>query len=427
MTQLAVSAHGLGKRYRVGQVLTGLTRARRRLSGRPVHDHIWALHDVTFDVPEGDAIAVIGRNGAGKSTLLKLLARITEPTAGYVDVCGRVGALLEVGTGFHAELTGRENVFLNGAILGMSRAEVKRKFDQIVEFSGVEKHIDTPVKWYSSGMYVRLAFAVAAHLEPEILIVDEVLAVGDAEFQKRCLGRMGEASQEGRTVLFVSHNLQAVRRLCRRAILLEQGRLTAEGDAESVVRRYLASIESSDAGRRRWEDPAERPGDDICRVVEVRITDDDGRPSGSFFTRRPIHVALELDLARVHPAFIAGFDLATTDGVVVFRSYTTDVAEDAAPRLVTGRNAIRCTIPAGLLNSGRYALHLRISLHWSRWIVHLDDVLSFDVIADHGESLFLNDQARPGVVAPILDWAVTEPADAADDSPAREAHVHLSS
>jgi lipopolysaccharide transport system ATP-binding protein len=426
VNELAISARGLGKRYRLGQVVTGFTLARRRLSGRPSHDQMWALRDVTFDVAEGEAVAIVGRNGAGKSTLLKLLARITEPTAGYADVCGRVGALLEVGTGFHGELTGRENVFLNGAILGMSRSEVKRKFEQIVEFSGVEKHIDTPVKWYSSGMNVRLAFAVAAHLEPEILIVDEVLAVGDAEFQKRCLGRMGEVAHEGRTVLFVSHNMQAVRRLCEKGILLEQGRLVAEGDAESVVRGYLASIESADSGHRRWEDPIDRPGDDLCRVVEVRVADAEGKPAGAFFSSRPINVVLEFDLAAVDQAFIAGFDLATVDGVVVFRSYTTDVSEDAAPRLVPGRNAVNCTIPAGLLNSGRYALHLRISLHWTRWIVHLDEALWFDVVADHGESLFLNDQARPGVVAPILDWSVIEPEADLDESLPRRADSHVS-
>jgi lipopolysaccharide transport system ATP-binding protein len=423
MTGLALSAHGLGKRYRLGQVMTGFALARRRLRGQSSRDHIWALRDVSFDVVEGDAVGLIGRNGAGKSTLLKLLARITEPTVGYADVRGRVGALLEVGTGFHPELTGRENVFLNGAILGMSRAEVKRKFDQIVEFSGVEKHIDTPVKWYSSGMFVRLAFAVAAHLEPEILIVDEVLAVGDAEFQKRCLGRMGEVAEEGRTVLFVSHNMQAVRRLCEKAILLEHGRVVADADAESVVRRYLAGVESSDGGQRRWDDPEERPGDDACRVVEVRVTDVEGQPSGSFFTSRPIKVVLELDLGPVDRAFTAGFDLATVDGVVVFRSYTTDNAEESAPRLVPGRNAIQCTIPAGLLNTGRYVLHLRIGLHWTRWIVHLDDALVFDVVADHGESLFLNDPGRPGVLAPILDWAVAEPTPVAEEALPRRADV----
>jgi homopolymeric O-antigen transport system ATP-binding protein len=415
---LAVSAHGLGKRYRVGQVATGFSRARRRLRGRSPDGYLWALRDISFDVAEGDTIAIVGRNGAGKSTLLKLLSRITEPTAGYADVRGRVGALLEVGTGFHGELTGRENVFLNGAILGMNRAEVKRKFDEIIEFSGVERHVDTPVKWYSSGMYVRLAFAVAAHLEPEILIVDEVLAVGDAEFQKRCLGRMGEVAQDGRTVLFVSHNMQAVRRLCERGVLLEHGRLVAEGSAESIVRRYLASIEALDSGRRRWEDPADRPGDELCRVVEVSVTEPDGEPASSFFSSRPITVTIEFELAAVDPSFTLGFDLAAADGVVVFRSYITDTADEAAPRLSPGRNAVSCTIPPGLLNSGRYAVHLRVGLHWVKWIVHLDDALQFDVVADHGESLFLNDTARPGVVAPILAWETVAPSEP-EASPSR--------
>jgi lipopolysaccharide transport system ATP-binding protein len=409
MTDLAITAHGLGKRYRLGQLETGVTLLRRLAGRRPPREVMWALDDLSFDVEEGDTFAIVGRNGAGKSTLLKLLARITEPTTGYADIYGRVGALLEVGTGFHAELTGRENVFLNGAILGMSRQEVKRRFDDIVEFSGVGKYIDTPVKRYSSGMYVRLAFAVAAHLEPEILIVDEVLAVGDAEFQKRCLGRMGDVAREGRTVLFVSHNMQAVRRLCHKAILLEKGKLVAEGDAETVVRRYLSSVESPDLGRKRWDDPETAPGDDFCRVVEVRATDPAGEPSTSFFSSRPIAVTLEFDLERLDPAFIAGFDLASIDGTTVFRSYHTDLPEEAAPRLVPGRNAIRCVIPAGLLNSGRYAINLRFSLHWTRWIAHVDGVLHFDVVADHGDSLFLNDTARPGLVAPILDWTAVEP------------------
>jgi homopolymeric O-antigen transport system ATP-binding protein len=375
----------------------------------------YVVRDVDLTVAAGECVAIVGHNGAGKSTMLKQLSGVMRPTSGSITVKGRLSALIEVSAGFHQDLTGRENIFLNGVILGMSRAEVKRKFDQIVEFSGVERHVDTPVKWYSSGMYVRLAFAVAAHLEPEILIVDEVLAVGDAEFQKRCLGRMGEVAQAGRTVLFVSHNMQAVRRLCDRGIFLERGAVVADGDVETIVRSYLASIEAPDSGRRRWDEPADRPGDELCRVVEVRVTDDEGKPAGSFFSRRPIHVVLDIDIGAIDPAFVAGFDLATTDGVVVFRSYTTDVAEDAGPRLVPGRNAIQCTIPPGLLNTGRYALHLRISLHWTRWIVHLDDVLWFDVIADHGESLFLNDQTRPGVVAPILDWSVAEPAGDVDE------------
>jgi len=409
MADIAITAHGLSKRYRVGQVENAMAVAKRRMR-RQEKQSIWAVDNLTFDVEQGDAVAIIGRNGAGKSTLLKLLSRITEPTKGYADIYGRVSSLLEVGTGFSPELTGRENVYLNGAILGMNRAEVRRKFDEIVEFSGVAQHIDTPVKWYSSGMYVRLAFAVAAHLEPEILIVDEVLAVGDAEFQKRCLGRMSEVASEGRTVLFVSHNMQAIRRLCRTGMLLEKGKLTAQGDAEAVIRGYLASVGRTDEGRQVWADDHVL-GDEMCQVREVTIADEDGVPGAAFFSSRPIKVTLEFDLARVDPSFTAGFDLATIDGVVVFRSYLTDHDDEAGTKLKPGRNAIRCTIPAGLLNSGRYLINLRIGLHWIKWIVYSDDVLQFDVIADHGESLFLNDQVRPGVVAPILPWDAVAPSE----------------
>ncbi len=411
MNAYAISTHELGKRYRLGRVESGFHRVRRFALRRPDAGHIWAIRDITFDVPHGSALAVIGKNGAGKSTLLKVLARITEPTSGYADVTGRVGALLEVGTGFSPELTGRENVYLNGTLLGMSRNDVRRRFDDIVTFAGVEKHIDTPVKWYSSGMYVRLGFAVAAHMEPDILVVDEVLAVGDAEFQKRCLGRMGEAVGEGRTVLLVSHNMQAVRRLCRDALLLEHGRIVAQGDVEWVVRKFLASVEAPELGRRRWHAPSERPGDELCRIVEIRATDEDGKPSTSFFSSRPVEVTIEFDLSRTDQSLTVGFDLATVDGITVFRSYQTDMAEDEMPTLSPGRNALRCTVPPGLLNSGRYVVNLRVSLHSVKWIVHDDAVLYFDVVADHGESLFLNAnaQARPGIVAPILGWASVEP------------------
>jgi lipopolysaccharide transport system ATP-binding protein len=408
MDDLAISAHGLGKRYRLGRVESGFRRAGRLALRRAGPGYMWALRDVTFDVPEGSALAIVGKNGAGKSTLLKLLARITEPTAGYADVAGCVGALLEVGTGFSPELTGRENVYLNGTLLGMGRSEVRRRFDEIVAFAGVEQHIDTPVKWYSTGMYIRLGFAVAAHLEPEILIVDEVLSVGDTEFQKRCLARMGVANEEGRTVLLVSHNMQAVRRICRDAIMLEQGRIVSRGSIDSVIRDYLASVESPELGRRRWQDPAVRPGDELCRVVEVRVTDEDERPSTSFFSSRAIRITIEFDLAGVDPAFVVGFDLVTVDGVPVFRSFQTDAEAAAMPLLRPGRNAVRCTIPAGLLNSGRYVVNLRALLHWTKWIVHDDGVLYFDVVADHGD--FMNTNARPGAIAPILPWESVEPA-----------------
>src|SRR6476659_6410908 len=274
MSSIAVQAEGLGKRYHIGRLQKGghrtlrdtvvemctapLRRVKRMVGGEAASasdsDEIfWALHDATFDIKQGEVVGLIGRNGAGKSTLLKILSRITEPTCGYADVTGRIGSLLEVGTGFHNELTGRENIFLNGIILGMKRTEIQRKFDEIVAFSEIEKFLDTPVKHYSSGMYVRLAFAVAAHLEPEILLVDEVLAVGDARFQKKCLNKMEDVGHGGRTVIFVSHNMSAVTRICQRAILLEEGRVVASGESHDIVSAYLRGGAGT-TGVREWPD-----------------------------------------------------------------------------------------------------------------------------------------------------------------------------
>ncbi|HZT15319.1 MAG TPA: ABC transporter ATP-binding protein [Gaiellaceae bacterium] len=407
MADFAIRAEGIGKRYRLRRVESGYKQLRRYLQ-REEQQWLWALKDLSFEIGEGVSTAIIGRNGAGKSTLLKLLARITEPTEGYADIVGRVGALLEVGTGFHPELTGRENIYFNGAILGMRKPEIDRKLDEIVAFSGVEDHLDKPVKWYSSGMYVRLGFAVAAHLEPEILIVDEVLAVGDAEFQKRCLMRMNDVAHEGRTVLFVSHNMQAIRRLCDRGILLEQGRLVMEGDVASVTQYYLSSIDAADDGVQRWP-RQHRPGNEIAEILEVRVTDEHGQPSGSFFSSKPINVTVEFDLAVVDPAFTVGIDLLTGDGVLVFTSYQRDMPDDALPPFAPGRNAFRCTIPPGLLNGGRYMLNLRVSLHNRRFIALEEGILQFDVVVDHGDSIFLNAQARAGVILPPLEWAAVEP------------------
>ncbi len=286
MSEIAVRVEGLGKEYRLGGPRERYSTLRDQLSklasgplkavfGRGERSEqnppFWALKDVSFDVPRGEVVGIIGRNGAGKSTLLKILSRITEPTEGEVDISGRVGSLLEVGTGFHPELTGRENVYLNGAILGMRRAEIARKFDEIVAFAEVEKFIDTPVKHYSSGMYMRLAFAVAAHLEPEILIVDEVLAVGDAEFQKKCLGKMGEVAKGGRTVLFVSHNMHAIKSLCTQGILLETGQVSFDGSAPACVSHYL---DRSSAGpcSSLVSLPSSRPGTGEWRFTEVAPT-----------------------------------------------------------------------------------------------------------------------------------------------------------
>src|SRR6266496_2774252 len=289
MSDIALSIQHLSKSFRIAHRRGGLSGYRtlhdelvtlpRRLinrlsgNGTSTSETFWALKDVSFDVNRGEALGIIGSNGAGKSTLLKILNRITEPTRGGVDVYGRVGALLEVGTGFHPELTGRENIFLNGAILGMTRAEIQRKFDEIVDFAEIEKFLDTPVKRYSSGMYVRLAFAVAAHLEPEILVVDEVLAVGDAEFQKKCLGKMAQVSRgEGRTVLFVSHNLAAIEALCSSGILLAEGRLVTRGDTKAMVRTYLHRLSQPDQSP--LEARRDREGSGVLRFVSVELADE---------------------------------------------------------------------------------------------------------------------------------------------------------
>jgi lipopolysaccharide transport system ATP-binding protein len=413
MSELAISANGLGKRYRIGQIETGLKRLKRLVRRVGPQETLWAIRDVTFDVPEGDAFAVIGRNGAGKSTLLKVLSRITEPTAGYVDVRGRVGALLEVGTGFHPDLTGRENVYLNAALLGMTTRDVRVRFDRIVEFAGVERHIDTPVKWYSSGMYIRLAFAVAAHLDPEILVVDEVLAVGDVEFQKRCLDRMAQVAKEGRTILFVSHNMNVVRRLCRSGMLLDGGRVMTTGPVNDVIGTYLASIEPDAGGQRRWN-RHERPGDAAFSLVEVRLTGDDDEPRTTFFTSQPIYATLEFDIEEVHPGLNVAIEVASGDGTVAFFTSSRDMPEGSSPTLERGRNALRCEIPSDLLNGGRYAINVRVGLHGVRWVVFEDSVLNFDTIADHGDSLFLTGAMRSGVVAPALEWHAVQPTGPSD-------------
>jgi lipopolysaccharide transport system ATP-binding protein len=293
----------------------------RRRHGPPVEEDLWAVKDVSFDVEDGQAVGIIGRNGAGKTTLLKLLSRITEPTEGRAVLHGTVGSLLEVGTGFHPELTGRENVYLNGAILGMTRGDINRRFDEIVEFAEVERFLDTPVKRYSSGMQVRLAFAVAAHLEPEILIVDEVLAVGDAAFQRKCLGKMGDVTSEGRTVLFVSHNMSVVSRLCDRGIWMEAGRVAAEGPMEDVVREYLGSSGARTAGFEATKLEA-APGNELIRLRGVRVKDHAGRLTSSIDGRHTVFVEIEYVTLRAS-VVRTSFRLATAEGVIPVTS--TDV------------------------------------------------------------------------------------------------------
>ncbi|MHB0871612.1 MAG: ABC transporter ATP-binding protein [Chloroflexota bacterium] len=423
MSDVAISVEGLGKRYRIGHMaaygtlrdsLAGAaTYPFRRFRGEPGaiggdgsprRGEVWALRDLSFTLKHGEILGIIGRNGAGKSTLLKVLSRITRPTEGRAEIHGRIGSLLEVGTGFHPELTGRENIYLSGAILGMRKAEIARKFDEIVAFAEVEKFLDTPVKRYSSGMYVRLAFAVAAHLETEILLVDEVLAVGDAEFQGKCVGRMGKVAREGRTILFVSHNMGTIRSLCRRVVLLEGGRPVADGGSQDVTSEYLASF--FDVGAEaRWSGP-EGPGNLDVRLTGVRVHAAGVEPGDPFPSDEAIQVEMGLVAKTAHPCLQVGFDLLTRDGTVVFRSCHNDLLGEGAPRVRLGANRLSCSIPRGLLNRGGYYVCPRIGLDGMYWIVQSDPVARFEVGPPRG-SLPVRETAassRPGVVAPLLEW-----------------------
>lgn len=336
-------------------------------------EYLWALRDVSFEVMEGEAFGIIGKNGAGKSTLLKILSRVVRPTQGVVKGRGRINSLLEIGTGFHDELTGRENIYLNGYFLGMGRHEIHQKFDEIVEFSGVGRFLDTPVKRYSSGMYVRLAFAVAAHLEPDILIVDEVLAVGDADFQKKCLGKMNDASRkEGRTILFVSHNMQAVNNLCKRAMHLQQGKVVNIGQADRVVTAYLGGIQQN-AMVQEWENTQSAPGNDIVRVRKVELVPqlpDDNHPID---IRTPLTLNFEFTNFQERINLVTGIHLFTRSGECIF-----DVS--SSPKEYTA-GIIRgtCTIPGNFLNDGSYYISIIFVRDTSVEVFYLQECLSFDV------------------------------------------------
>ena len=420
MSDIALRTVGLGKMYHIGgerqsyrtlrdTIVQAASRPLERLrhpgAATHVSEDFWALRGVDLEVGHGEALGVIGANGAGKSTLLKVLSRITEPTEGRVAIRGRVASLLEVGTGFHPELTGRENIYLNGAILGMTRAEIKSKFDEIVEFSDVARFLETPVKRYSSGMYVRLAFAVAAHLDPDVLIVDEVLAVGDVGFQRKCLGKMQDVAGHGRAVVFVSHNLAAVTSMCRSAVQIEAGRVVDRGETSSVVMRYLAGqAGAQESGA--WE-TGQGPGDEDLRLVSVQVLDARGEVARSVSTAEPFKVRLEFDVFRADDALCVGFDLAASDGTVVLRSYQTDLEPREWPSLAEGRRILECTIPAGLLNGGRHTVLPRVSLHCVRWIVDSGCAIGFEVHMDHAVSPYAQ-FVRPGVVAPTLAWHLVQ-------------------
>jgi lipopolysaccharide transport system ATP-binding protein len=422
MDEIAISASGLAKKYRIGlrrdpygrlteSLWNTLTDPLRRRRSQEREGDFWALRDVSFEVPRGSIVGIIGRNGAGKSTLLKILSRITEPTLGRAELRGRVGSLLEVGTGFHQELTGRDNIFLSGAILGMKRAEILRKFDEIVAFADIGQFMDTPVKRYSSGMKVRLGFAVAAFLEPEILFIDEVLAVGDAEFQKKCLGKMSEIGQGGRTVIFVSHSMPAILRLCDRAILLDRGRVVIDGPTHEVVRRYLETGPGRTSSR-EWTDPAIAPGDDVARLKSVRVIPAGGGSSEEIDIRRPIDIEVEYwtrTPGELRPSVNLHF--YNDEGVCLFINNDWNDRRWWATSRRPGLVRAVCHIPGNFLAEGRVIVTAVVSTY-NPTIVHAmeGEAVAF-VVVDRSEGdgvrgVYAND--FPGVVRPMLEWQVEQ-------------------
>ena len=415
-----ISVENLSKKYIIGHrkrerytaLRDVLASGARRMAKRvlhpfaknredPSHEEFWALKDINLDIAQGDRIGIIGRNGAGKSTLLKILSRITEPTSGKISIRGRVASLLEVGTGFHPELTGRENIFLNGSILGMSKAEIARKFDEIVEFAEVEKFLDTPVKRYSSGMYVRLAFAVAANLEPDILIVDEVLAVGDAQFQKKCLGKMEEVGRGGRTVIFVSHSMPTVTSLCDKAILLSSGKVAKMGPTSEVVMHYYTSGQASPASA---DFSNRRVGDAYVRLLKGEVRNSSGEVALETNIDEPVTVEMTFEvLENGSPAMVPNFHFYTAGGECAFVSHDTEKRP-----LGKGEYVSKCTIPANLLNEGSYFVGLAMSSFRAGIAVHFYEksCLSFNVVDRHEGVITRPDHAIPipGVVRPYLNW-----------------------
>jgi lipopolysaccharide transport system ATP-binding protein len=433
VADIAVKVHDLGKRYEIGTRGNGghtmlrealsnaikapfrkvATLAHRLRSRDPAplatssapHRHIWALRHVSFEVPRGEIIGIIGPNGAGKSTLLKILSRITEPSEGRVEIHGRVGSLLEIGTGFHPELTGRENAYLSGALLGMRKMEIDRKLDEIIAFAEIEKFADTPVKHYSSGMYVRLAFAVAAHLEPEILIVDEVLAVGDVAFQRKCLNKMEDVRQHGRTILFVSHNMQAITRLCSRAVLISDGGIQHDGPAAETAGKYLmASAKAS--GECVWSEPLSAPGDGVARLRKVRVRDESGCTVDAIDIRRTFGIEMVFEVLEDGHALIPSLALLNESGMCVFMTSDHDPGSRGMSR-PRGTVTAVAWIPGNLLSEG--LLLVSVGLRTARAVkTHF---YQRDAVAFHVVDSFTPDSARgdwdgpiPGVVRPLLKW-----------------------
>lgn len=412
MSKTAIRVENLGKQYNIGAPQIKYQTLRDKMADavkrreKAADHYIWALKDVSFEVSEGQVLGVVGRNGAGKSTLLKILSRVTEPTEGLIEIRGRVGSLLEVGTGFHPELTGRENIFLNGAILGMKRTEIDKKFDEIVDFSEVEKFIDTPVKRYSSGMYLRLAFAVAAHLEPEILVVDEVLAVGDAEFQKKCLGKMSDVAQQGRTVLFVSHNMSAVLRLTQETLVIDHGQLLMRGPTPEAIDYYL-SKGLTEEGQKIWQPEEIATASKPFKPVAIRILNKQGDIAEIVRSTEPFVIEIEYELKTQIKGLRVGIYLLTTRGEYIFTSFDTDDARMYEKETVreAGRYISRCDIPANLLNEGRYVVGVNASTYMIKRYFQDDQALLFNVDPAGAPGMQWV-ETRLGPIRPALKWQI---------------------
>jgi lipopolysaccharide transport system ATP-binding protein len=411
-----IRATRIAKQYQLGSqknsyntlrdTLAEMVRAPlKRLRANQGPEMITALRDVSFEVASGEVLGVIGRNGAGKSTLLKVLSRITLPSAGRIDLYGRVASLLEVGTGFHPELTGRENIYLNGAIMGMPRAEILRKFDEMVAFSEVEDFIDTPVKRYSSGMYLRLAFAVAAHLDPDILLVDEVLAVGDARFQRKCLDKMEDVRQAGRTVVFVSHNMPAVTRLCPRTMLLEDGGITFDGPSHEAVGLYLGAGTRTNAGR-EWADIRKAPGNEIVRLRGIRVRTEDGEICESIDIRKTVGIEMEFEVLQAGHVLVPNYHFVNQEGVLVFIANEHDEQWRRKPRPI-GRYVSTAWLPGNMLAEGALIVGAAVSSMEPLKIHFFErDAVAFQVIDTMDGDSARGDYAgpMPGIVRPLLNW-----------------------
>lgn len=411
-----IEIHKLGKKYSIAEVQPYLAlrdivgkKFKTVFSGRKHAEEFWALQNIDLEIERGERVGIIGRNGAGKSTLLKILSKITPPTTGSAKLRGRVASLLEVGTGFHPELTGRENIYLNGSILGLSRKDITTKLEEIIDFSGVEKFIDTPLKHYSSGMQLRLAFSVAAHLEPEILLIDEVLAVGDMEFQKKCIGKMEEVSKEdGRTILFVSHNMNYISSLCNKAILLEKGQITKEGRSTEVISEYITNVSKRNASF-EW-DQSSRPGNSIIELISVRIVDQSGTTKDHFKVNETVGIEMRYKVLENDHVIWLGYNIHNQEGINVFDTHSVDSDLYDKPHS-KGEYLAVTWIPENLLNTGSYLIssaafnHLHHTIHF-----HEKDVLLFSIY-----DIFEGETARgmspgdfPGVVRPLLKWNITK-------------------